>query len=507
MKVYVVIIVTMFLCLTVGIAKTENNPPNIVLVIIDDMGWKDMGCSGSQYYETPNIDALAAAGIRFENGYSTSPVCAPSRGAVLSGKSPARTKYTTVFDGESSPDERLYKVSKKRDGGANNQNYEALHRHNVPIDEVFFAEEMKKAGYATGYFGKWHCGVHKNYTPDKRGFQVAIGYRNRHVPTAVTGHWGKTFKPYGVGLGDIEDDKYVADALTDECISFIRNNREKPFLAVLSHYLVHNPIQAKPELVERFKNKATTDQDNPEYAAMLASVDENLGRLVSELKRLDIEKNTMVVFTSDNGGLNNNTSNYPLLGGKSYAFEAAMRVPFIVKWPEVVKPGQISKQRVIGTDFYPTFLNVAGIDLKPEQHVDGVSFLPVLKGNPNKNKRRLIFHYPHYTSNTSPYSSIIEGDYKLIHFYNDETGAYLLFNLKEDLAEQNDLWEAKPEIAQKLAQLLEKELKEMNAELPVSNPNYQSNALNLSNLKSNKNKANKDRAKQKEKIENSGKVM
>jgi arylsulfatase A-like enzyme len=479
-----------------------QNKPNIVLIIIDDMGWKDMGCSGSQYYETPNIDALAKAGIRFENGYSTSPVCAPSRGAIYTGKSPGRTKFTTVFDGEASPDDRLYKESKQRDGGAKNQNYEALHRHNVPKSEVFFAEELKNSGYATGHFGKWHCGIHQDYTPNKRGFQVAIGYRSKHVPTGISGHWGKTFKPYGVGLQDLKDDKYVADALTDECIDFIRNNQNKPFIAVLSHYLVHNPIQAKPELVERFRNKATTDQDNPEYAAMLASVDESLGRLVSELKKLRIEKNTLVIFTSDNGGLNSNTSNYPLLGGKSYAFEAAMRVPFIVKWPAVVKPGQTTKERAIGTDFYPTFLDIAGIDLKPEQQIDGRSLLPVLEGKQSKNKRRLLFHYPHYTSNTSPYSTIIDGDYKLIHFYNEEAGAYLLFDLNKDPEEQNNLSDEKPEVTKQLAQLLEIELTKMGAELPTLNPNFQPNDPNLSNRKTNYEKANKDREIQKNKIGN-----
>lgn len=495
-------ILIIFVILTNGLILSAQQKPNIVLVLIDDMGWKDMGCSGSVYYETPHIDAMAREGMRFTNGYSTSPVCAPSRGAIFTGKNPARTKFTTVFNGESPSDDRLYKVSKKRDGGANNQNYEALHRHTLPKSEVLFAEVLRDAGYSTGYFGKWHCGIHEEYTPDKRGFELAIGYRNKHVPTAVSGHWGNTFKPYGVGLHNLDDEKYVADALTDECISFIRNNKEKPFLAVLSHYLVHNPIQAKPDLVERFKNKATSDQDNPEYAAMLASVDESVGRLVSELKSLGIEENTMLVFTSDNGGLNNNTSNYPLLGGKSYAFEAAMRVPFIVKWTGVVKPGQLVDDRVIGTDFYPTFLDVAGFELKPEQHVDGQSFLPILKGKRAENKRRLIFHYPHYTGNTSPYSSIIEGDFKLIRFYNDETGGYLLFNLTEDPSEQNDLSEKFPEVRNKLAKLLAKELKKMDAELPNKNPNYQPGAERLSNMKSTYTKANREREIQEDKIAN-----
>ncbi|MGC6431001.1 MAG: sulfatase [Jejuia sp.] len=489
----------LILCTLVVYAQDK---PNIVLVIIDDMGWKDMSCSGSAYYETPNIDKMANEGMRFTKAYSAAPVCAPSRGAIFTGKNPARTKFTTVFNGKAAPDDRLYEVSKKRDGGNNNQYYEALHRHNIPKNEVFFAHVLKDNGYATGFFGKWHCGIHPDYIPENRGFDVAIGYRNKHVPTAVSGHWGKTFKSYGVGLQHIEDDQYIADVLTNKCISFIERNNDKPFLAVLSHYLVHNPIQAKPELVGHFKNKTTTDQDNPEYAAMLASVDESIGRLNEKLKQLGLDENTIVVFTSDNGGLNRNTSNYPLLGGKSYAFEAAMRVPLIVKWPKVVAPNQIANQRIVGMDFYPTFLEIAGVELIPEQHSDGESFLNILNKKPNHAQRCLVFHFPHYTGSTSPYSSIIEDDYKLIHFYNDEAGKYLLFNLKNDPYEQNDLSNKKPKLIENLALKLDLELNKMQAELPIINPNYQVENVNSSNLKSTYNKANKERDLQLKKLKN-----
>ncbi|CAZ95060.1 sulfatase-like hydrolase/transferase [Zobellia galactanivorans] len=336
---------------------------------------------------------------------------------------------------------------------------------------------------------------------------MAIGYRNKHVPTAVSGHWGETFKPYGVGLHNLENDKYVADALTDECIDFIRKNSKKPFMVVLSHYLVHNPIQAKPALVKRFKNKATTDQDNPEYAAMLVSVDESIGRINTELKRLGIENNTLVIFTSDNGGLNNSTSNYPLLGGKSYSFEGAMRVPLIVKWPAMIKPGRKSKKRVIGMDFYPTFLDIAGIKLESGQNMDGESFLSVLRGQVVVDKRQLVFHYPHYTGSTSPFSSIIEGDYKLIRFYNDEAGGYLLFNLKEDPSEQNDLSDRIPWKVKELAKTLQYELNDMEAEFPIKNPNHQLNFVNLSNLKSTYDKANKERDIQEKKIKTFSKLF
>lgn len=480
----------------------KDDPPNIVFVLIDDMGWKDMGCSGSEYYETPNIDAMAQSGMRFINAYSSSPVCAPSRGAIFSGKNPARTKFTTVFNGEGVSNDSLYEESKQKDGGANNQNYEALHRHVMPNSEVLFSEVMQNIGYATGYFGKWHCGIHERYTPDRRGFQKAVGYRTKHVPTSVSGHWGKSFRQYGAGLKYLADDKYVADALTDECIKFIRTNKNEPFIAVLSHYLVHNPIQAKPELVERFENKVTTDQDNPEYAAMLYSVDQSVGRLISVLQELEIEENTMIVFTSDNGGLNSNTSNYPLLGGKSYAFEASMRVPLIMKWPKVIKPGQVTKEYAIGMDFYPTFLEAVGIGLQPKQHADGVSLLPVLKGK-KEEERSLVFHFPHYTSNTSPFSSIIDENYKLIRFYNDTEGAYLLFDLDKDPYEQNDLSDIIPERLSLLKKLLDEELNEMNAELPYPNPNYSFKvSKKMSNRKTNYAKASRDRNNQIMKLKN-----
>lgn len=350
-----------------------DKKPNIVFIIIDDMGWKDMGCAGSTYFQTPHIDRLASQGLRFENAYSAAPVCSPSRGAIFSGKNPARTKFTNVFSGKAAPDDRLYKKSKYR--GGNDQYFEALHRHNLPQTETTFAEVLARAGYATGFFGKWHCGVREDYRPDMRGFQLAQGYRTKHVGTGTSRHWGRTFKKYAANMPDIPDEAYVADLLTDECINFIQENRNRPFLAVLSHYLVHSPIEPKPAKAARYEKRPTTDQCHPGYAAVIESVDESLGRLMNTLKELGIDENTMVVFTSDNGSLTPKyTSNYPLMGGKSFPFEAGTKVPLLIRWPKVVNPGTV-KQRVIGMDFYPTFLEAAGLPLKPDQHIDGVSVL------------------------------------------------------------------------------------------------------------------------------------
>ena len=481
--------------------EQENNAaparPNILFILIDDMGWKDMACSGSRYYETPNIDALAASGVRFVNAYSSSPVCNPSRGAIFTGKNPGRTKYTSGF-AESVP---VDKLAEKNEDTGKDRYHSALQQINLPKPEVLFSDALQEAGYATGFFGKWHLGFHPDYAPDKRGFQVAKGFRTTPCATLHSGHWGKTYKNFGINMGEIGDDDYVADLLTDECLEFIRTNKHKPFLAVLSHFLVHHPFEAKPELVAKYQKKATTDQCNPEYAAMIESVDESVGRIVAALKESELDQNTLVVFTSDNGGwAPPATSNYPLMGGKSFPFEAGMRVPLIASWPAVIKPGRISKERPIGMDFYPTFLEAAGAELRPEQHVDGVSLMPALTDCAPLDKRPLLFHYPTYTGVTSPYSSIIEDNWKLIHFYNNEKNGYLLFYLELDPEELNDLSAAKPDIVERLSRRLEQELMEMKAEAPIPNSEYDPGADNLRDRDWTYNSAKCLRADQEEKL-------
>ena len=486
--------------MTHTVKQEDNTPrrrPNILFVLIDDMGWKDLGCSGSRYYETPNIDALAASGVRFVNAYSSSPVCNPSRGAIFSGKNPARTGYTSGF-AVSVPEDRL---AEKVELTGKDRYHSALQQINLPKNEVLFSDALQEAGYATGMFGKWHLGFHPDYAPDKRGFQVAKGFRTKPCATLHSGHWGKTFKDFGVSMGDIGDEDYVADVLTDECIAFMMANRDRPFLAVLSHFLVHHPFQGKPELVAKYREKPTTDQCNPDYAAMIESVDESVGRLVAALKKLKIDRNTLVVSTSDNGGwAPPATSNYPLLGGKSFPFEAGMRVPLIVRWPAVVEPGRTTTERAIGMDFYPTFLEAAGAELRPEQHADGVSLMPVLTGSASLPKRQLLFHYPTYTDNTSPYSSIIEGNWKLIQFYNNETNGCLLFDLDRDEEELNDLSAAQPDVVKRLSRRLQDELKKMDAEMPIPNDAYQPGADDLRDRDRSYNKARGIRAEQEAKL-------
>lgn len=470
--------------LTGSVAQASNvDQPNILFIIIDDMGWKDIGISGSTFYETPHIDGLASEGMRFVNAYSAAPVCTPSRGGIYSGKCPARTQYTAVYNGKAGPDDRLWKKSKYR--GERDENFEALHRHALPSAEFIIPQALAVGGYTTGFFGKWHIGECDGYQPVDRGFDVAKGYRTSYVPTSKSGHWMKTFHQYGANLEGADRDAYVADVLTEECIDFITARKESPWMAVLSHYLVHSPIQPKPEKLAKYAKKEKTDQKNPGYASMVESVDESVGRVLQTLKELKLEKNTLVIFTSDNGGLTpRNTSNYPLMGGKSFPFEAGMRVPFIVKWPGKITPG-ISEQRIVGTDIYPTMLSAAGLPLRPEQHVDGIDLMPVLTKNSRLKERPIIFHYPHYTHATGPFSSILSKDWKLIRFYNDSQGAYLLYNLKEDANEQNDLTATHPEKVELLATQLEQSLTAMKAEMPTVNPNYKpsTKALNLKTTK------------------------
>ncbi len=474
-----------------------SNRPNIVFILIDDMGARDLGCTGSTFYDTPKIDKMASEGMLFLNAYSAAPVCAPSRGAIHSGKNPARTQYTTVFDRPDrpeGPDDGLQDVSKYQ--GANDQYLEARQRHAFPQNEVLFAEALADADYATGFFGKWHMGSVPGYYPEERGFQVAQGYLKRTGTGHGRGHWGiKWAEGDFANAPDPEPEEFIADVLTDLCIDFIKQNANAPFVAVLSHYIVHGPIQPKESKIAKYEQREADHQDNPAYAAFVESVDDSVSRILETLETLGLEENTLVIFTSDNGGLTpKNTSNYPLMGGKSHPFEGGIRVPLIIKWPAKIKPG-VSSERVTGMDYYPTMLAAAGVPLRPQQHVDGINLLPLItKGEPLK-KRPLVFHFPHYTHATGPCTSIIHDGLKLIRFYNDAEGAYLLYHLDEDPGEQNDLAAGNPEMVKVLQQKLDTALKRMGAEMPIRNPMFDSQSkARKKNLKFAKDLAEKERA-------------
>jgi arylsulfatase A len=451
--------------------------PNIVLILIDDMGWKDFGEAGSTYYETPNIDQLSREGVRFMKGYSAAPVCSPSRGALLSGQFPARTKFTTVF-GKDNVDttDTLHKVAKAKERANrkryNNKLEDALHYQTLPITKTTFGDVLKRNDYNTGYLGKWHSGYSEKYWPSSRGFDYAEGFRM--VP-GTTPHFGEQAIGLVAGMDGIKPEDHFGDKLTDKAVKYIYDKAKetKPFMLVLSHYLVHGPLKAKPEYIAHYKNKPTTDQANPIFAAMIQSVDESVGRVLQAISDNGIDENTVVIFTSDNGGVNPNTSPYPLLGGKSHMFEAGMRVPFLVRWKGEFASGVDTTHRVIQTDIFPTLLDIAGIRKEPSLHKDGKSFYPLLTKNENWSQSPIFFHFPHYTHATSPATALIDNDWKLIRFYNDAEGDQdLLFNLKDDPYEQNDLSGSNKKKLNEMVRLMQSYLTDTQSHMPQPNPDF-----------------------------------
>lgn len=459
--------------------RIPEKRPNIVLIMIDDMGWKDFGAAGSIYYETPNIDRMASEGIRFTKGYSAAPVCSPSRGALLTGKYPGRTKFTTVWNQADGPIDSkavLHTVAKQGEkSGRKNFNYrfdEGLHYHCLPLSETTFADVLSENGYMTGYIGKWHCGWDEKFWPDKRGFQYAEGYRTKSVRTP---HFGRTAIGNVAGMSDLKPDDYVGDKLTERAVEFINNygNEEKPFMLMLSHYLVHGPLEGKEDYVNKYKTKPKTDQNKPVYAAMMQSVDESVGKVLQALKDADIDENTVIIFTSDNGGLVPATSNYPLLGGKSYLFEAGMRVPFLVRWKGKILPGVDEENRVMHTDIFPTLLEIAGIKKQEYLHFDGGSIYPLLVNEKKWSQEPIFFHFPHYTHATSPATAIIDKNWKLIRFYNNpEDEQLFLFDLENDPYELNDLADSHDEELKRMSALMQKYLDDTDGEMPLLNPKF-----------------------------------
>ena len=373
-------------------------------------------------------------------------------------------------------------MERSKDRGGVNQYLEALHRHALPHSETTFAKVLGDAGYATGFFGKWHCGEVPGYQPEDFGFQVARGYRLPKAGGVTRGHWAKSYASNTLAnLPGLKPNDYLSDVLTDETIRFIHENKSRPFLVVLSQYLVHLPLQAKPELEAAYANAKTSDQTNSKYAAMIESLDQSVGRVMRALHDEGLEENTILIFTSDNGGHLGPTSNYPLMGGKASPFEAGMRVPLAIRWPAYVKPGSTCAERVIGMDFYPTFLAAAGLPLSPDQHMDGLSLLPLLTSSGKLPERPLVFHFPHYSGSASPNTVLLEHDWKLIRFYNDAAGRYLFYDLAKDPYELHDLCAELQDKARAMDERLTSLLAEMKAQLPIKNPDYDPNSKKLYN--------------------------
>ncbi len=442
-----------------GLALAAPARPNVVFFLIDDLGWADVGCYGSTFHETPNIDRLASEGMRFTNAYAASPVCSPTRASIMTGKYPARINFTRATPTES-----------------------------MPLAEVTLAEALKDAGYRTAHFGKWHLQIHhekgKTHYPECQGFDVNVGGHSAGQP-------GSFFFPYKnkkrssndvPGLEDGKPGDYLTDVLTDKAIQFMQETVDKPFFLNMWYYTVHTPVTGKKDKIAKYEKKladmgisepAGADkeyeswnrkrQDNPVYAAMVESMDENVGRILEYLKSSGRDKDTVVIFMSDNGGLSTNsksskggpTSNLPLRAGKAWVYEGGIREPMIVKWPGVTAKGRVCDVPIISTDFYPTILDMAGLPLKPKQHLDGLSLTGLLRGQTKELERKaLYFHFPHdhAVNNMGASGAIRAGDHKLVERFSN--GKVELYNLRDDLGEQTDLSQAQPALTAKLRRML-----------------------------------------------------
>ena len=462
--------------------------PNVILILMDDMGWKDLGCTGSAFYETPHIDRLRAQGVRFTDAYAACPVCSPTRASILTGRYPATVGVTDWIDWQGNCHPARGKV------------VDVPYLDHLPLSETSLAAALHDAGYATWHVGKWHLGGPETY-PDRHGFEVNVGGCEWGCP--IKGY----FAPWGIPVIDDEapEGTYLTDYLTDRAIALIRENDDRPFYLNLWYYAVHTPIQAKPELVARYEAKARAMgldrvrtfeegdffpcehkrtrrirrrlvQSDPVYAAMIHTVDENVGRLLRAVEETGQAENTVVLFFSDNGGLataeGSPTCNAPLAEGKGWMYEGGTREPLLIHWPGITTPGATCAEPVTSTDFYPTILDMAGLPLMPEQHCDGVSLVPLLRGSGGLDREAMYWHYPHYgNQGGTPGSSIRAGDYKLIEFFED--GALELYDLRQDPGETRNLAAAEPERAARLHAALVRWREQVEAQIPRPNPDFE----------------------------------
>ncbi len=462
----------LFLSLFFFSCSTKKQQPNIVFILVDDLGWADVKCNFPEsFYDTPNIDKLAKNGVRFTNAYAANPVCSPTRAALMTGKHPNRVDITDWIPGD---DPKKRPLLGPQD------------RNELALEETTIAEKLKEKGYKTCFIGKWHLG-NKGYFPEDQGFDINIGGHHRGSPP------GGYYSPYkNPKLTDGPKGEYLTDRLTTEGIKFINENSKHPFFLYLAFYTVHTPIQASKKFIEKYKAKRDSLhitevphrregegwtkllQENAAFASMVASMDENVGRVLKTLKERGLDKNTWVIFTSDNGGLstlyrkNAPTSNGPLRAGKGWCYEGGIRVPLIIDGPEVVNRGRTTDQPAVSMDFYTTILTIAGVEHADN---DGVNLLPLLTENKPLNRDVLFWHYPHYHGSAwKPGSALRKGDWKLIVFYEDNRME--LYNLATDPGETTNVAGQNPQKVEELKKLLDKKLADSGAKFPTVNPDY-----------------------------------
>ncbi len=475
----VLIVALAMIAATAPMARASDRP-NVVMILVDDLGYMDIGANNPQtFYETPNIDRLAASGIRFTDGYAANPVCSPTRYSIMTGRYPSRVDATNFFSG-------------KRSG----RFLPAPLNDRMPLEEATIAEALKDGGYTTFFAGKWHLGPDEDFWPDKQGFDINKGGYSAGGPFKA----GKYFSPYGnPRLTDGPIGEHLTARLAEETATFIRQHKDGPFLAYLAFYSVHTPLMAPKDLVAKYEAKAKrlglvdreafADEEqvweeakprrvrqlqaHATYAAMVESMDAAVGRVLNTLDELQLTENTIVCLTSDNGGLSTSegspTSNLPLRGGKGWLYEGGIREAFLIRAPGVTKAGTTCEVPVVSTDFYPTLLDLTGLPPRPQQHLDGKSLVPLLRGGKSLDRPSIYWHYPHYSNQGGfPGGAIRSGDWKLIERFED--GSTQLYDLASDLGEQTDVSDRQPELVAEMKNDLHRWYHEVDAKLLQPKP-------------------------------------
>ncbi len=468
------------LFLLAGSALAAGSGPNFVFVLVDDLGWRDLGCYGSSFYETPNVDSLARSGMRFTNAYAACPVCSPTRSSIMTGKYPVRTAITDYIN----PQLR----NQPQNWHRNTKLLPAAFSDRLALSEVTIAEALKQAGYATFFAGKWHLGP-KGFWPEDQGFDINKGGCERGGPYGGK----KYFSPYdNPRLKDGPPGEHLPDRLATETVRFIEANKSRPFLAYLAFYSVHTPLMARPDLEAKYAAKAKLFQffgprflpegarqarqvqDHAVYGGMVDAMDQAVGKVLRVIDHLKLRDRTVVIFMSDNGGLSTSegspTSNLPLRAGKGWMYEGGIREPMIIRAPGLTQAGSVCDEPVVSTDFYPTMLELAHLPLRPEQHRDGVSLVPLLQGR-RMTRGPIFWHYPHYgNQGGAPTGAVRDGNWKLIEWYED--GRLELFDLSRDIGEKYNVARLYPEKTKELAAKLKAWRRETGAKMPTPNPRY-----------------------------------
>ena len=464
--------------------NADGERQNVIIFLVDDMGWMDCGVYGSQYYETPNIDRFAEMGMRFTQAYAANPFCSPTRAAIMTGRYPSRFELTSASahlpanpDADLTPPEKTEPWRKMSP---------PFIRHFMPLEEITLAEVLKKEGYTTCHIGKWHLGE-EPYYPEKQGFEYNIGGWHLGWPPSY-------FSPYkNPYIEDGPEGEYLTDRLTDEALQFIASHKDEPFYMNLWHYAVHTPLHAEKFRVDKYRDKSDPRgrQGNAVMAGMLESMDQSLGKLLDGLEAMDLLDRTTIIFTSDNGGLMYvginavpATNNYPLRQGKVNIHEGGIRVPCIVHWPGNTRAGSVTDEVICSIDFFPTILDMLKIDYSSEENpIDGKSLTPVLTGKSPLERDGIFIDFPHYTlpCENFPSHAIVNQQWKLIRVYGegpDRQNFYELYNLREDIKEEFNMAAFYPEVVRELDGLIEKHLEEVACFRPVQNRAYDPEAIN-----------------------------